>query len=937
MLSNKWMLICTLIGSIITVAMLSSIPTYTYGIMQRMLIRDMEIYQQDSGNFPGGYLVEYDGTFTDDTSNKVFNDLKNRELKIISKSIDLPIFTECNYLNAGTRIINMKKSDTEILQPAVSVSAMYDMEDHIKIIHGRMYSKQCIDNIYEIIVSEQAMQELGLTLDNTYDMAQYGDTVQEGVKIKIVGIFSYKYENDPYWFNNIQAYHDTIFMDADLFMNYFLTTDNNRINNAKWFYAYDYHKITLDNLPKIISALEVHAKWFGIRRSYLDFNMPAETILKQYDERAKSLKTTLLVFQIPVLLILAFYLFMVSKLKINFESNEIAILKSRGSSTILVLSIYLIESTVIGIIAFTAGPVLGLYLCRIIGASNGFLEFVQRSALPLSLKSSAYFYSLAAVLFISITMLIPAFIASRTSIVLYKQKKSRSQKTSFWKQFYLDFLLLAISLYGLYGYRQQQKVLFISGLKGTDLEIDPLLFLVSVLFVLGCGLFVLRVFPYVIRFIFWLGKKAWKPVLYATFTGVSRTSGKEQFAMLFIILTLSIGIFSANSARTINKNMEEKVRYEVGADIVANSIWRSNIPDPSSMPESQMFSQSFKKDVTVYFEPPFKPYTQLKGVESVTKVFKKDNATVYTNGSNLSNVPVMGIIPNEFGETAWFRSDLLPFHWYEYLNLMTDSPTAVLVSKAFKDKLKLSEGDEISINWGEQKALNCTIYAFIDYWPSLNPNRQIDGEPSPYFVVANFNYINAMHSIEPYQVWMKKKTGVTSTEIYNDMENKKIELESRTDTTELLVKRKNDPLLQGINGSLTLGFIVSIIVSIIGFLIYWVMSIKMRALQFGIFRAMGMTFGKIIRMLAIEQLLITGSSVAAGIAIGGLASKIFIPMYQLVNGAEEQVPPFKVVAYASDYIRLYIIVALMILVCFTILWRIISRINIGQALKLGED
>ena len=58
---------------------------------------------------------------------------------------------------------------------------------------------------------------------------------------------------------------------------------------------------------------------------------------------------------------------------------------------------------------------------------------------------------------------------------------------------------------------------------------------------------------------------------------------------------------------------------------------------------------------------------------------------------------------------------------------------------------------------------------------------------------------------------------------------------------------------------------------------------------------------------------------------------------QMVYGSEQQVPPFKVVSDVNDYLRLYVIVALMLVLCFFIIGRLISRINISQALKLGED
>ncbi len=934
MLSNKWILLCTLIGSIIMAAMLSSIPIYTEGILQRVLTRDLEISQQDTNNFPGGYLIEYDGVFPNTAGNMSFDSFDNKISKIVFKSIELPVLSQCKYIDVGTGRIKMEENKKVA---DARISALYDIKDHIKIVNGRIFSDKKVDGIYEVIASEEAMKVLGLTLNKVYSVS-YKKDASPNFKIKIVGLYSYKNENDPYWFNGISSYREAILMDFELLSKVFVSTEKANIKNTKWYVAYDYHKLELSNLPAILETLDAHAQWFEKNKLYLDYKFFAKPIMEKYDQRADVLKTTLLILQVPILILLGFYSFMVSRLKVDFESNEIAVLKSRGGSRSLIFSIYLLECFLISVISIIIGPILGLYMCKIIGASNGFLEFVQRAALPLSLGPKAYLYALAGILISTVSLLIPIIISSQTSIVLYKQKKSRGKKIIFWKKYFIDFILVAVAIYGLLTYKRQQKVLFISGLKGNDLGIDPLLFLISVIFIFGCGLIVLRVFPYIINLIFLTGRKAWSSVMYATFIGVGRTSGKEQFTMIFIILTISIGLFSASSARTINKNTEEKVKYQIGADIVVKGHWTSNrVRGTGGLGQPPDSTGLQLTEDLVYDEPPFDSYTKLQGVQSVTKVFREENAEAIIGNSDLSQVSLLGIIPEEFGKTAWFKNKLLPYHWYEYLNLMTDSPTAVLVSKAFKDNLKAEEGDTITIRWGEQKDITVVIYAFVDYWTSLNPNKKVEDKPSPYFIVANLDYIHAVRSVEPYEVWIKKKPEATSTQIYNEMENKKIELDSREDITETLIKSKNDPILQGTNGSLTLGFLVTIIICSIGFLIYWMMSIMKRLLQFGIFRAMGLSIGKIIRMIVYEQLFITGSSVIAGIVIGGLTSRIFVPMLQLVYGSEEQVPPFEVITQAGDYIRLYASIALMLLICFAVLWRLLLKINIGQALKMGED
>ncbi len=968
MLNNKWMVVCLLTGAVLAVAMISSIPIYTNGVLQRMLTKDLEQYQISTKVFPGQCLVQAGIYSHYGTKNgvKAYHMIDRKVKQELIRDIGLPVIAEAENLvidylialpegqsaaEAENPVIDYLiaspegQSADEARKRVVKIEAMSGLQEHIKIVHGRLFSNQKKDGIIEAIVTEEAMKKLDLRLDKVYVVSDLLDAKLEPIKIKVVGVFTIKEQIDPYWFQGLSAFRESFLVDYSLFYEEFIESGNPRLTKGQWYYAFDYYKITLDNMASIMDAYKLHLRWFTDKR--IDFKMPAISIIEQYYEREKELTTTLWVIQTPIMLMLAFYVFMVSQLIVEHEKNEIAVLKSRGASGIQLFLMYLVESLILSVVAVVIGPPLGLLLCSLLGASNGFLEFVQRTALPVRINKEVYVYSLWTVLVFMVTMLIPASLSSRTTIVQYKQRKARTTVFMLWKKYFLDVVLLGVAGYGLYSYQIRQQTLMVTGVSGADLAIDPLLFIISTLFILGAGLVFLRIFPYMVRFVFWLGRKVWSPVMYATFIQVGRSGGQDRFLMLFIILTLSVGIFNANAARTLNNNIEEKIRYNIGADIVIQPYWEDNKPDimlsgPSmdpSMMTGMPQSSGLHEEPVQYIEPPFLPYTELSGVELATKVFRKDGVTVQTpTRKNVNRVYLMGIIPNEFGKVAWFRDDLLTPHWYHYLNLMSRHPQAALVSTSFKKDFEVEKGDSLWVTWGDQGYLEIVVYEFVDYWPTFNPNVT---EPiqinSPYLVVANLSYIQANMALEPYEVWIKKAPGATSEQIYKDIENRKLIIEKLEDSSQQIIIKKNDPMLQGTNGTLTLGFIVTMAVSTIGFLIYWILSIKQRVLQFGIFRAMGLSVKKIIGMLVCEQVLISGTAILVGIVIGGIASDLFVPLLQMAYSAAQQVPPFKVAAAREDYIRIYAVILMMLTVGLSILGFIISKIKIHQAIKLGED
>ncbi len=144
-------------------------------------------------------------------------------------------------------------------------------------------------------------------------------------------------------------------------------------------------------------------------------------------------------------------------------------------------------------------------------------------------------------------------------------------------------------------------------------------------------------------------------------------------------------------------------------------------------------------------------------------------------------------------------------------------------------------------------------------------------------------------------------------------------------------------MLLGTNGVFTMCFLITMLIAAAGFIVFWVLSLKDRSLKFGIFRAMGMPMRSVSLIMICEQLLVSGVAIVTGIILGSVASKIFIPLLQIVYSSSEQVPPFVIVAYKSDYARVIGITFVMLITAVAFLYWLVRKINIHQVLKLGED
>lgn len=920
MRNTKWMILCLFVGFLMAAGMMSAVPIYMNASLQRILIKDMQEYQLDTGLYPGEYAVSTSLPLKATTEERI---TAVNTLSALAEGqahrLAMPADNSKLYVVDGFQYL-MSGSTTR-----TKVAGMTGIEDHIEIIDGRMYSGQrAADGSFEVICNEEALKVLDIVCGQSYSIQNSFYSQTAPLTVTIVGVFKLSVDNDSYWSESMEEYLNALFMDYDVFINDYVMTGVTTLNDINYRCCFDYNHLDLNSLGGVTEDI---AEDFELYPAYgYQFRMGVYDILTEYAVRAGDLKQLLWILQIPSIVMLAFYLFMVSQLNVEQEKNEIAVFKSRGASSKQIFAIYALETGVLGLATLIIAPFIGLVLCSFLGVSNGFLEFVNRTGLSARLSPDAVIYALIAVVIFFVTTMLPIIPASKLSIVKYKQSKARVVKMSLWEKAFADVILLGGSLVWYFFTANRIEKLFEEGTYVSDGSVNPMYFIFSTMFILGAGLLFIRLYPYLLKLIYRLGRRFWSVPQYVAITSVARSQGgRERFLMLFLVVTFGLGIFSANTARAINNSKSDRIYYSAGADVVIDAFWR----------------MESSEDNSGYVELDFEQFENLKGVESAAKVLKEDVDIAINGEMQRSKAGLMAIEPGQFSQTAWFRNDLLPVHWWNYCAALAECRSGVLASRSLEEK-GLQLGDTVTVRWNGNDAIELTILAFVDYFPSIDPAEltevsRSDETARKDFVIANYNYIRKLTEFQPYQIWLKMEEGATSEELYKDITEKNIKIQKITDCSQLLIAEKTDPDLQGMNGALTMGFVVIMLMTVIGFLIYWIISIRSRTLQFGVLRAMGVTFKEIIATLGYEQLLVSVASIAAGFVVGGIASDLYIPLFRTMYDAADQTPPFIVRGDAGDYIKMYVIIAIMLLGGFAVLGGIIRRININKALKLGED
>ena len=281
----------------------------------------------------------------------------------------------------------------------------------------------------------------------------------------------------------------------------------------------------------------------------------------------------------------------------------------------------------------------------------------------------------------------------------------------------------------------------------------------------------------------------------------------------------------------------------------------------------------------------------------------------------------MGIHTKEFGENTQLEEGLLAKHYYEYLNALAVEPKGVLVSRNFETLLEYKIGDTITFYNSKDKYVTGKIVDFVDYWPGYEPvttSLNADGSVNTkdnFLLITHYQLLKQKWGATPYEVWITLKDGAEGSQIAEWIEKYDVHISKYEDKGKAMEDVIEDPLLQGTNGILTMSFIVTLILCAAGYLIYWIMSIRSREMIFGVLRASGMHTSEVFHMLFNEQLFSGVTSILAGIGIGKIASKMFVPMLQSAYAAVDQVLPMKLITNQMDLVRLYIVVAGVMIVC----------------------
>ncbi len=942
--NHRLLMLCLLAGLVAAVGLLSSIPLYADAVNHQLL--EGQLTEAGTHRPPFAFLWRYIGAWHGAVS---WDDIAPVDAYLSQQAagtIGLPLDAQVQHVKTDNLRL-FAAADSQAFRDRepllwTSVGFISGLQDHVEMVQGAFPApgEGEAGGDLPILISRALAEQMGLQVGERYVLFGSGD---DGTQIpaRIAGVWQATDPEEPFWFYQPSAFDSVILTSKEAFARQVAPALDTPVALAVWYQLLDGSHVRSADVPALVTQIHtVQARVEALLgQTSLDAS-PAQA-LEDYQQSARLLTVMLSVFSIPVVGLIFYFVALIAGMVVRRSQAEIAILRSRGTTRLQVLLVHLLEGLLIGSAGLAGGLALGRWLAQLMSRTRTFLDpamlgglggVATRPTLDVVLTPAALRYGLLAVGLAVLALLFPALGVSRHTIVTFRWERARALLRPLYQRYFLDVLLLAVPLYGWYLLRRQGTLALLGS--GDDPFSNPLLFLVPALFCFALALLAARLFPLLMRLLAWLASGLPGTTLLLTLRQLARSAAQYTGPLLLLSLTLSLATFSASMAATLDNHLYDQVYYEVGADLrLAEQGESTEQPEqPSLLGQQTTTSRPEKQEGPRWLFLPVSEHLRVPGVRAATRV--GDYRATSNIGGRQQVGRLLGVDRIDFPAVAFWRAD---FAWNQPLaglmNLLAVDRANLLVSQDFMARNGLAVGDPLRLTVsiaGETQAIEFTVAGPLGLFPTLYPQ---DG---PFFV-ANLDYVyESMGGTFPYDVWLATDSAVPGDQVVTDVRGLKLVVASASDARATIAAEQTRPERQGLFGLLSVGFLAAAALTVLGFLVYAIVSFQRRFIELGMLRAVGLSVAQMAGYLAGEQALLILAGGGLGTALGVWASSLFIPYLQVGADKTARVPPF-VVQIAWDQLwTIYAVFGAMFVIAVAVLVALLVRMKVFEAVKLGE-
>ncbi len=943
LLAQRGLALAILLGLVIAIALVMSIPLYAeatyYRVLSEGLFSDTPQYRGLVIRPPVALVLRYSGSFATPIQwedigplDTYFDAQVYRDLRL-SPSPNVPGARLFNTGTFGLFAAQDAERVTEI-QPAyrIGLAAIGQPEQHIRIIEGAFPTDTASSTgAFEVAIGKAIAAKMGINIGETYiaydlrAMRGYG-AVPAKFELRVAGIWEPLDRRAEFWDYSQLPVDNLLFVSESTFAGRISPALTDEVYQALWYLPMDADGIYLNDIEPLLDRIEL------LRRTTIQIlpgtilDTDAIKVLQRYQTAANGLMLLLFAFSVPIISLIVVFVVLVISLMVEQHRNQIAVLRSRGATAAQVSGITLLEGSLLGGVALLLALPLSLLLAYTIGQVRSFLDFTLATDLRVGMTWGTARLGLAAMGVTLIAQVVPALEAARHTIVTYKQERARVLRPPWWQRAWLDVLLLIPAGYGTYLLQQQGSVAVSTETLPADPLQNPLLFLVPALSLFALALIILRVLPWLMKALAWLGAQTRSVGFLLAARQLARAPGLYAAPLGLLILTLSLATYTASLSATLENHLHDQQFYAVGTD--ASLV---DTGDARGGGDIMLPNRPGGGETAGWRFLPVSEYRTIPGVEAAARIGHY-RALVQT-GDGFKPGTFIGVDRVDFSQVAFWRTDFAPASLGELMNQLAITENGILLPRDFMETYYLQIGDTVNVTvlaYETSTVLSLKLVGSFDYFPTWYP------ETGP-LVVGNLeHYFLQAQTQLPYQVWLNTQPDVNYDNLADALWEINRGSQDMLVASRRILKAQQQPERQGLFGLLSVGFGAAAVLTALGFILYALFSFRRRAVELGVLRAVGLSTRDMTGFVAWELIFLLVIGSAAGTGLGIWASHTFVPFLQVGGDLTAHTPPFVVEIAWPAILRLYALFAALFVVALAALVRSLIKMKLFQAIKMGE-
>ena len=828
-------------------------------------------------------------------------------------ALGLPVQSAAEYLSVGSWNVT-RQGERPVALGVYTLGTLEGGEARIRITGGAWPGSPRHADAVPVLASEKQLFQTGLQVGDVLSASKPG--VAAPLTLEIVAMWQPLDPDDPAWILVPKFFDSVLLMSrSDLWVA--VEGIALPVEEADWQLIFDGSALRTSDVGELLGRIVAGERAVSAALPGVRMDVSPREGLEAFQKQVAQLTQQLVIVMLPVGGLILYFVTMLAGMLVGRQQQEDVLLSSRGMARGRLLRLHALMWLILAGLALGVGMVVAPTVVQLIGHTSSFLRFDYPSApLDVAFTRQALLAAALTGLLAASSGLVKAWRTTGQTITAYKLAQARSGK-AWWQRVYLDVVLLVPAAYVYYTLRQR-------GGLSTDAEdpfSDPLVFLAPTLFSLGLTLVFLRVYPFVLGQAARLVSLTRNVSLLMALRELTRSMGRYRGALLMIGFTLSLIGFTASMASTLDRNLQDVIEYEIGAERVLV------VASEAQTEETTGTEGSTTLTVVGYNTLPASSLQEIEGVYAVSRV-GRFQAQLVLPGQRLQGT-VLGIDRATLAAVAYFRADFADEPLADLLNRLAGNRTGVLLSRRAAEQYALVVGQTVTLQifalnaWYET---DVPIVGLVDYFPTLDPREG-------FFALTNLDPIfELVGTALPHDFWLRLEEGADGDAVLAAVQARGFPVLEWLAPSQRLAAAQADPTRRGVLGFLSVGFVSAIVLTLVGSVIQSTASFRTQAVQLGSLRAMGLGSGAVSRYVFLAQGLAAAGGILGGTGIGLATTLLFLPLLDFSGG----LPPYLVRVAWGEIALVYSLFALVLFGVTVLTTLLLSRQHVSTLVKLGD-